>query len=127
MRKEEITDAINYPSTRVGENLPAAAAALHRFAKIDQNLPVMAEAGTSNTHKNSLSSPFMDEILYLQCFGIENQHLSWPKSFSKLKCQFREILEILQGHLLCSLVWSVGERIVRMALELLLLGLDHVF
>ena len=47
MRKEEITDAINYPSTRVGENLPAAAAALHRFAKIDQNLPVMAEAGTS--------------------------------------------------------------------------------
>ena len=124
MRKEEITDAINYPSTRVGENLPAAAAALHRFAKIDQNLPVMAEAGTSNTHKNSLSSPCMDEILYLQCFGIENQHLSWPKSFSKLKCQFREIL---QGHLLCSLVWSVGERIVRMALELLLLGLDHVF
>ena len=76
------------------------------------------------THKNSLSSPCMDEILYLQCFGIENQHLSWPKSFSKLKCQFREIL---QGHLLCSLVWSVGERIVRMALELLLLGLDHVF
>ena len=51
MRKEEITDAINYPSTRVGENLPAAAAALHRFAKIDQNLPVMAEAGTSKHTK----------------------------------------------------------------------------